>query len=332
MVRSYLMPCQICDASLTKQTAYSLHLPTDKLRQKGHQMPIRSFYHALRITLLAFLISFHLQAAEHCIPQGKWLLPSSGDTLSNADFLPRLYQENVIFLGEHHENLRHHQWQLALLKKLHEKNPNIIIGLEMFPRRVQPVLDQWIKKRINSSEFIKASEWDDIWSTDFTLYLPILAFAREKQIPLVAINVDRSLLKMVGKLGWHNIPKQHRRGIGDPAKPSKAYVRQLAISFQGHYSDPSKATKQAFLRFVQQQLLWDRAMAEAIASAKQKNPDKQLINIVGSWHIIDGHGIPYQLKSLGIDKTLSLVPWSEHLSCTSVTKQFADAIFGITQE
>ena len=276
--------------------------------------------------LLSF--SFNLHSAEQCIPEGKWLLPNSGKTVNTNNYLPELYKENVILLGEHHENAKHHEWQLSLLKKVYQNNPKLVIGLEMFPRRMQPLLDQWINKSVSQEEFVKQSEWDDIWAFDFNYYLPMLSFARDNQIPLVAINVDKTLLKMVGKHGWENIPKQHRSGISDPAKPTKPYVRQLAVSFQGHYSDPSKISKQAFSRFVQQQLLWDRAMAEAISTTKQNNPGKQIVGIVGSWHIINGHGIPYQLKSLGVEQSLTLVPWSEHLDCGSVNQEFADAIYG----
>lgn len=265
---------------------------------------------------------------QQCVTKGKWLLPDSGKTISTEQYLPNLYNKNVILLGEHHANQSHHDWQLLLLKKLHSKNPHIVIGLEMFPRRKQALLDKWINKDIDQNEFIKASEWDEIWAFDFNQYLPLLTFAREKGIPLVAINVDKSLLKMVGKHGWENIPQQHRLGIGDPAKPGKSYVRQLATSFQGHYEDPSKISKQAFLRFVQQQLLWDRAMAEGLAAARKNSPDKQIVGIVGSWHIINGHGIPHQLKSLGINDSLSLVPWDEHLNCSSINQEFADAIYG----
>ena len=286
----------------------------------------------LTLSFFSFLFSLSLQASEQCIPDSKWLLPNSGKTVNTEKYIPQLYKENVILLGEHHENALHHQWQLSILKKLYVKNPQMVIGLEMFPRRMQPLLDKWINKSINQADFIKESEWDDIWAFDFNYYRPLLIFAQNNQIPLVAINVDKSLLKMVGKHGWDGIPKQHRLGISDPAKPSKPYVRQLAISFQGHYSDPSKISKKAFLRFVQQQLLWDRAMAEAISTARQTNPGKQIVGIVGSWHIINGHGIPYQLKSLGVEKTITLVPWSEHLDCDSVNPKFADAIFGIPGE
>jgi len=294
-------------------------------------MQTKCLYFLFGLTL-TLMFSLNVQADEHtdeqCIKNAKWLLPESGKTLTTEEYLPRLYKENMILLGEHHENLSHHQWQLSLLKKLYNNNPKLIIGLEMFPRRMQSLLDQWINKTINQAEFINASDWDNIWSFDFNFYQPLLSFARQNQIPLVALNVDKALLKMVGKNGWENIPEQHRQGISDPAKPTRPYVRQLAISFQKHYSDPSKISKQAFLRFIQQQLLWDRAMAEAISSARKNNPGVRIVGIVGSWHIINGHGIPHQLNSLGFKNTLTLVPWSEYLTCDDLNPQFADAIFG----
>lgn len=279
-------------------------------------------------TLLFFIPNLLLAAQEQCIPENKWLIPKSGKTFDMTSFLPQVYEEKMVLLGEHHANKHHHEWQLRLIKNLFTQNANMVIGLEMFPRESQDVLDHWVAGKIGKEAFIEQSNWDQVWSFDFELYYPLLDFARKNAIPLVAINVDKTLLKMTGKVGWENIPVDHRSGISDPAKPTEPYVRQLAISFQGHYSDPSKITKTAFLRFVQQQLLWDRAMAEALSHTRSIHPNKKVVGIVGSWHIINGHGIPHQLRHLNVKNTLTLVPWDEHLSCNKLNQQFADAVYG----
>ncbi len=290
-----------------------------------------------RAIFVFFLLAYSFQVfaindnTGQCVPKEKWLIPSSGETVDYAAYFSNISKKDVILLGEHHANENHHIWQLNLIKKIYKNNPDLIIGLEMFPRRVQAILDQWIERKIEPKAFQKAVEWDDIWAYDFDFYLPLLTFARENNIKLIAINVDKSLLKMVRKVGWKNIPDQHRMGITDPAKPTEPYVRLLASSFQSHFADPSRITKTGFWRFVQQQLLWDRAMAEALANVRNKNPNSKIIGIVGSWHIIDGYGIPYQLENLNINNVMRLVPWDENLDCNSISPLFADAIYGISE-
>jgi uncharacterized iron-regulated protein len=85
---------------------------------------------------------------------------------------------------------------------------------------------------------------------------------------------------------------------------------------------------QKFYLFIQGQLLWDRAMAEGVASVLTKNEAPLVIGIMGSWHLINRHGVPHQLSSLGIDDAAVLVPWDVHFECSEITSAFADAIYG----
>ena len=48
--------------------------------------------------------------------------------------------------------------------------------MEMFPRRLQPVLDRWVAGGLSEAEFLKQAEWDRVWHYDPQLYLPILHF------------------------------------------------------------------------------------------------------------------------------------------------------------
>jgi len=277
-----------------------------------------------------FLIHNLSYAESTCISDGQWFIPSNNQTLDTDTYLKQVKNKGIILLGEHHENRDHHVWQLNLIKHFFQKQKSMAIGLEMVPRRLQSVLDEWNTGRLTKKEFIEKIEWETIWAYNFEDYFPLFQFAKSNQIPLLAINVNKDLLKMVRQVGWENIPENHRDGIDNPATPSRDYVRQLAVSFQRHFSDPSKLTKEAFLRFVQQQQLWDRAMAETISKAKKEF--ELIVGLMGSWHIINLYGVPHQLTSLGATEIETLVPWDEHLQCEELTPKFASAIFGTTSK
>ena len=265
-------------------------------------------------------------AEESCIPTNKWFVPNTGGLFTTKEYNPQLPSKGIVLLGEHHENSAHHRWQLEIIKSLHKKQPNMAIGLEMFPRYLQHLLDDWLSRKIDNDTFINLSQWNEIWSVDFNEYRPIFEYARDNSIPLVAINVQKQLLQMVREVGWQNIPEDHRQGISDPAKPSKHYLTQLAVSFQRHFTDPSQIDKRAFARFVEQQQLWDRVMAESLAENHPKYP--LVVGLMGSWHIINGFGVPHQLKDLKQNQVVSYVPWDQHLDCHALTDQFASAIYG----
>ena len=48
-----------------------------------------------------------------------------------------LAQNRVVFVGEMHDRYDHHLNQLAVLQALHQKNPNIAIGVEWFQQPFQ---------------------------------------------------------------------------------------------------------------------------------------------------------------------------------------------------
>jgi uncharacterized iron-regulated protein len=64
----------------------------------------------------------------------KWMRPDS-DRANYANIIARTVKHSVILLGETHANADHHRWQL----QMHAMRSDMVIGFEMFPRRVQAV-------------------------------------------------------------------------------------------------------------------------------------------------------------------------------------------------
>src|SRR5260221_14566965 len=82
-----------------------------------------------------------------------------------------------------------------------------------------------------------------------------------------------------------------------------------------------------FKRFVEAQLTWDRAMAEALADAKRKFSNATIVGILGSGHVEEGYGVPHQLKDLGVAELRTLIPVSVEAACAHVGGSYADAVF-----
>jgi len=279
-------------------------------------------------------------ASRECVVPGEWLRLQDKHVLSNGDLLQHLNQQQIVLLGEHHDNPDHHRWQLQVLAGLYALRQDLVIGFEMFPREVQPVLDRWVAGDLSEDEFLKQSNWYGYWSFDPTLYLPIFNFARINRIPMIALNVNRSLFNEVQHKGWEAIPPDQRQGITDPATPQRAYLEMLAQSFVQHHpgakghvekklNEFSADEKQGFKRFVQGQQLWDRAMAQGLAGAVKRDNAALVVGIMGSGHMMNGFGVPHQLSALGVTKVTPLVPWDEQLSCDDLMPKFAYAVFGL---
>jgi len=78
-----------------------------------------------------------------------------------------------------------------------------------------------------------------------------------------------------------------------------------------------------FERFVDAQLLWDRAMAAGIARQTASGP---VVGIMGSGHIRHGHGVPHQLRDLAVNSIYSLIPLAADEACEPLSAGMADVV------
>ncbi len=84
---------------------------------------------------------------------GAWFDPARGQVCDDAP--ARLAANAVVLLGEKHDEAEHHRWQLHTMAVLHCLRDDVVLGFEMFPRRVQPVLDRWSKGELSEAAFLE---------------------------------------------------------------------------------------------------------------------------------------------------------------------------------
>src|SRR5229473_538405 len=296
------------------------------------------------------------ETASACAAYGGWVDVKTGQPIDRGELFRDLVAKTaVVLLGESHTDGDHHRWQLHTLAALHGRGGNIVIGFEAFPRCLQSVLGDWVEGKLTDEAFLKASEWRQVWGYDAALYMPLFQFARLNRIPMIALNVERKLVSRVGQQGWEGVPAAEREGLSDPAPASPAYQRELARVYLFKKALPpgadpfsasqgtspqepdeaalAEAVKQPeFQRFVEAQLTWDRAMAEALAGAKRKFSDATVVGILGSGHVAEGYGVPHQLEALGGAGVTTNIPVSADAACMLVGTSFADALFTLPRE
>jgi len=280
--------------------------------------------------------AFSLPACAHelCAPLAAWTVPGSG-RIAAPEILARAAKAQVVLLGESHDNADHHRWELQTVAALAGMHPNMALGFEMFPRRVQPALDRWVEGELNEAQFLKESDWSNVWGYDAAFYLPLFQFARLNHVPMLALNVERSFPRAVRANGLASVPVDQREGVYAPAAAGAAYLARLFRAYSQH-PDEKGATPMrsdpAFLHFVDAQLIWDRAMAQALAAAAARDPDRLVVGIMGSQHVAHGDGVPHQLDSLGVKRIATLLPWSADADCGDFTANLASAVFGLPAE
>jgi uncharacterized iron-regulated protein len=284
----------------------------------------------------ALAVSAPAKPEGTCVPVAAWRVPGADPAaLTTGEVLGRIQGSRVVLLGETHDNAEHHRWQLAMLAALQARDSNLVLGFEMFPRRVQPVLDRWVAGELTEAEFLKQADWEKVWRFDPALYLPLFHFARMNRLPMVALNVDMTLIRDVGSNGLAAVDAARREGVTTPAPPSAAYLARLRPVFDQHMqagiSGKGGGDADAqFSRFVESQQVWDRAMAQGIADALARHPGATVVGIMGSGHIVYGDGVAHQLRDLGVERVASLLPWDADADCGELkTAGVADAMFGV---
>ncbi|MCC4118408.1 ChaN family lipoprotein [Aromatoleum toluclasticum] len=283
------------------------------------------------------------QVAPACLTPAGWSSldgehPRATDAMA---LLAEMAKRDAVLLGEQHDEDDDHRWQLQALAALHALRPDMVIGFEMFPRRVQPALDRWVAGELTLKEFLEQSDWGKVWKMPVELYLPLFQFARINRIRMAALNVDGQLNQAIAEKGWDAIAPAQREGVGRPAAPSEAYRDFLFDVYREHpvrnRKEGTEATRSdaAFRYFVESQTTWDRAMAEAMARYLGPGPaagKPLVVGIMGSGHIRFGHGVPHQLRDLGVTRVGTLLPVPADFDCKQLRAGLADAVFALPKQ
>jgi len=212
----------------------------------------------------------------------------TGQVVSFEELMADLENVEIVYVGEKHSNQAHHDIQLKVLKALYEEDPTLLVGMEMFVISDQHVLDQWSAGQLDEETFLNEIGWEEKWKHDFALYRAILDFIREESLRVVAINVPRSIIEKVARVGLDGLSDDERhqiaQGIDTSREEHRSYVESV---FGTHESDEIGV----FEFFYEAQCVWEDSMAQAISRALD---NKRMIVITGNGHIAHKFGIPYR--------------------------------------
>ena len=215
-------------------------------------------------------------------------------TLLDLDTLiDRIADRRVVFIGESHDRYEDHLTQLAVIQGLHARGRPLAIGMEFFQQPFQEVLDAYVAGEIDEAELLRRSEYFERWRYDYRLYRPILTFAREQGVPIIALNLESELTRRVGEVGIAGLDDEQRARVPDDLDGGDAaYRERLKAIFAQHPNERGQDVE----HFIEVQLLWDEGMAHRAASYLSDQSERTLVVLAGSGHVEYGVGIPSRLR------------------------------------
>ncbi len=240
--------------------------------------------------------------------------PEMTFTPRQREITRQLQQANIVYLGELHDRASDRQQQIAIIRSLLNHQTRVAIGMEMFQRPAQPLIDRYLAGKITEAELRQQTEFDLRWGYSWDDYVSLLRFAKTNRLPIIALNTPTEITRKVAQQGLESLSGQDLRyipPIDQIDRRNPKYQNIILASYQQHAKNASINSK-SFDRFYTAQLLWDETMADRIATFVKDRPDYQVVVLAGQAHIVHNHGIPDRVqRRLGAkftQKTVLLQP------------------------
>lgn len=241
--------------------------------------------------LLAFVFSATVQAQPD--KPAYHLYDKNGDQISYQELVDLSQQNDLIFFGEQHDNAIAHWLQLELILDLSaDSTKSLMVGMEMFEADQQILIDEYFADRISQSSFEgEARLWDN-YSTD---YKPVMEFAKENDIPLIATNIPRRYASSVYYSGLN--------ALDSLSNSAKEWIAPLPVevdtTLQSYQAMSQMAQGHGGTNLIYSQAIKDATMAHFILS--NLNENSRMIHLNGSYHSNDYEGIVWYIQQVDED-------------------------------
>ena len=273
------------------------------------------------VLLLIFGIYFIIDTTPSIFAQEKNFLEDNykvysvelNEVINIEEIVEDLAEYDVIFFGEEHNDSIVHCLEYLLLEKLYNKYRNsLALSMEMFDRDVQVVLDEYLSNRIREKDFTKDAR---VW-TNYNDYRPMVEFAKEKKLDVIAANAPFRYVNMANRKGQKSLKSLSKtaKSFIAPLPYDTAtgayYEKLMAVTHRLTTPDTKKDTvisdtstlpeispsNMPSINMNQGQSLWDATMAYSIYQYLKKNRNKKIMHINGRFHSDEYFGIVQQLE------------------------------------
>jgi uncharacterized iron-regulated protein len=241
-------------------------------------------------------------AAPRALPAEVVVVASpSGSLESWGAFADGLLAARVIAVGEKHDEASHHFVQAKVLAAVAERDPALVVGLEMVSQDQQAFLDDFLAGKTSEADF--STWWKKTWGFDYAIYKPIFDAARLKRLKIYGLNAPIALVKAVAKKGISGLTPAERAALPATVEESsdpryRAFVKD---SLSGHGLPPD-----AMRRMIEAQAVWNETMG---AKTAELAASSRVLVIAGQGHMLWRAGIPESAARRGAGPAAVVLPY-----------------------
>lgn len=209
----------------------------------------------------------------------------TGEVITVTELARQLAETDVVVAGEYHGHHASHLLQARLQQALYRRNPRQVLTMEQFNLNHQGALDAYLAGQTGETEMIEdAGAWENYKGS----YRPLVEFAREHQLPVVAANAPADIVRCVGREGMdylQRLPDAQRAALPEKAfLDTPDYRDKFVDAIAGSHGAEQTELTGRLLSTYQAQLLRDNTMAERILTALSGHPGHQVLHTTGTFH------------------------------------------------
>ncbi len=256
---------------------------------------------------LVFINLLNFTASAQITDENFRVYDARGNAATIEQIVEAIGKSNVVFLGENHDDAAAHYLQAEIFRKIFEnysKQRRIALSMEMFERDVQIVVDEYLKDLITEKKFLDDSR---PWNNYKTDYRPLVEFAKQNNLPIIAANAPRRYVNMVSRSGrdsLNQLSPEAKKWLAPlpysaPSAEYSAKFNALMGSMKSETNAPSK--------ILESQALWDATMAFSIAEHLKKEKNALVVHLNGSFHTENRLGTAEQLSRLNPKAKITVV-------------------------
>jgi uncharacterized iron-regulated protein len=248
----------------------------------------------IKLLSLFLVLSFSLQAFDK---PAYVLYNAKGKKVSYEKMLKNLQKQDVVLIGELHNNPISHWLELEITQALLEKR-QLVLGAEMFERDNQAALTNYVQGKITAKGLDSSAR---LWKNYKTDYAPLVNFAKEKTLPFIATNVPRKYASQVSRGGFEslaNLTSEEKTWVAPTPIAYDANLPgyQKMLTMMGEHTSPNMPKAQA---------LKDATMAHFLFT--NWTPGSLFIHYNGSYHSEYYEGISWYLKRSKADIKIATI-------------------------
>ncbi len=240
--------------------------------------------------VLIFLLASQSIKAQD-LPAYK-IYTQAGKDVKFSKMMKQIQDADIVLFGENHNNSIVHWLELQVTKAMHEQSPNLVISAEMLEADDQIIVNEYLAGNYDDKMFGDEAK---LWKNYKTDYKPLIKFAKENNLPVVAANIPRRYARMIFKKGIESLDSL--------SAEAKSYIAPLPfeidLSLPGYKNMietmGSHAPKESLENMARAQAAKDATMAHFILKAFTGN--NQIIHYVGAYHSNNFDGINNYLRN-----------------------------------